>query len=173
MKKLKKLKNLDEYIHSFRLLDDYGITCSPWNKGQHDYGNKVQMNITEAHTLQHIIENPGLVISDISRYWGFTLCAASKIASSLESKGLIKKEKKEGNQKNLYLIPTELGLECNKSHREYDKEYYSALIERLSSLYSEKELDIFFRVMPSYITCGRQVMKGRGLLNNIDEDDRG
>ena len=154
-----------DYIKAYRMLDDYTITCSPWNKGQHDYGNGHVMNFTEAHTLQYIIEHPGLIGSDIADYWGFTLCAASKIVSNLHVKGLIKKEKEDGNLKNLYLIPTELGLECDRLHQEFDRKYYSTLIDSLSALHSKEELDIFFRVMPSYINCGRQIMAKRGVLH--------
>ncbi|MCI8639203.1 MAG: MarR family transcriptional regulator [Coprococcus sp.] len=166
---MNKSKDYTKYIHAFRLLDDYTITCSPWNKGQHNYGNGHLMNFTEAHTLQYIIENPGLVVSDIARHWGFTLCAASKIASSLEKKGLIRKEKRDGNQKNLYLVPTGLGIECDQFHRELDKEYYSALIDELSAIHSREELDIFFKTMSSYIDCGRKVMRKRGVLHNTEE----
>lgn len=167
---MKNSKDYTEYIHAYRMLDDYAITCSPWNKGQHDYGNGHMMNFTEAHTLQYIIEHPGLIISDVANYWGFTLCAASKIVSSLHTKGLIKKEKEEENHKNLHLTPTELGLECNRLHQEFDKEYYSTLIDSLFAQHSKEELDIFFRVMPSYINCGRQIMAKRGVLHRIDKD---
>ena len=162
---MKNHKDLTEHLETHRMLEDFIITCSPWNKGQHDYGNKHMMNFTEAHTLQHIIEHPGLIASDIADYWGFTLCAASKIVSSLHAKGLVKKEKEEGNQKNLYLIPTELGLECNQLHQGFDKEYYTILINTLSTIHSKEELDIFFLVMPSYINCARQIMEKRGILN--------
>lgn len=142
---MKNSKDYTEYIHAYRMLDDYAITCSPWNKGQHDYGNGHMMNFTEAHTLQYIIEHPGLIISDVANYWGFTLCAASKIVSSLHTKGLIKKEKEEENHKNLHLTPTELGLECNRLHQEFDEEYYteSTKIENHNSGKQAARLPVF------------------------------
>ncbi|MBE5967275.1 MAG: MarR family transcriptional regulator [Lachnospiraceae bacterium] len=116
----------------------------------HDYGIGILLNMIEAHTLTYIEENPGITITELAAYWNKTKGALSQTVSQLCKKGLVTKEKKEGNAKNVLLYATETGIELSKAHKLYDTLDITKTMGELKKECSPDEIDAFYKVISVY-----------------------
>ena len=58
-----------------------------------DYGNGQFATTMEAHFILTIHEHPGIMMTELARYWGRTKGMVSCIVGKLETRGLIEKRK--------------------------------------------------------------------------------
>lgn len=65
-----------------------------------DYGNGQFATTTEAHFMLTIHEQPGILVTELARYWGRTKGMVSHIIGKLEARGLVEKRKDSANKKN-------------------------------------------------------------------------
>ena len=116
----------------------------------HDYGEGIPMTMIEVHTLTYIEEHPGVTVTELAKYWGKTKGALSQTASRLAEWGLITKEKKEDNAKNVCLYPTEQGIRLSKSHKLYDTLDITKTMGELRKECTPEEIDAFYKVLSVY-----------------------
>lgn len=116
----------------------------------HNYGGDIPLTMIEAHTLTYIEENPGTTIGDLSKYWNKTKGAISQTVSRLTEKGLVTKDKIDGNSKNIFLYPTKLGIKLSKSHKLYDTLDIAKTMGKLQKECSADEIDAFYKVISVY-----------------------
>ena len=116
------------------LMYDLVQTYAKYMEIHHMFLSDEGLTSTDAHTLKHICQNPGVTMSDMVKYWGKTKGTISAQVSALEEKGLVKKEKCKVNAKKTHIFPTEKGLQMNDCHTEFDIDE----IIRFRSLWEEK-----------------------------------
>ncbi len=140
------------FIQKGELLDYLELINAPYTKKLIDYGNGELLCEFEAHILDYITQNPGVLICNVADNWGYSICSASKTVKKLVDKGLIEKRTLENNKKSIHLYPTEKGLQQNQFHLKYDQLEHTKIINALSIHHSTEELDTFFSVIESYIS---------------------
>jgi len=116
----------------------------------HDYGLGILLTMIEAHTLTYIEENPGVTITELASYWNKTKGALSQTVSRLSEKGLVSKEKRDGNAKNIRLYATETGLRLSKAHKLYDTVDIAKTMGALREECTAEEIDAFYKVISVY-----------------------
>lgn len=116
-----------------------------------DYGTGEKYNPVEVHTLSHIADHPGISVSEIARDWAKTKGAVSQMIRKLESRDLIVKKKKAGNEKVICLYVTQKGAELDKMHRMYDTRNYEGFLELMGNRVTEEELMTTFKVLENWI----------------------
>ncbi len=116
-----------------------------------DYGTGEKYNPVEVHTLSHIADHPGISVSEIARNWAKTKGAVSQMIRKLESRDLVVKKKKKGNEKVICLYVTKKGAELDKMHRMYDTRNYEGFLKLLDNRVTEEELMTTFKVLENWI----------------------
>lgn len=119
-------------------------------KTARDYGTGETINMVEVHTLTVIEENPGVTVTEVALGWNRTKGAVSQIISKLENRGLIIRKKEAGNAKNVHLYATDQGKLLSKAHKEYDIRELTWADETLHQIFSDEEINSFYRVMQKY-----------------------
>lgn len=117
---------------------------------EHDYGNGDPLTMIEAHTLTYIEDHPGTTVTELTNYWHKTKGAISQIVSKLESLGLVKKEKKEGNAKNVCLYVTKCGFQISRAHKLYDTLDITKTLSEIQKECTPAEIDTFYKVISVY-----------------------
>lgn len=100
--------------------------------------NGLKVNTAILYTLDVIESHEGCNMSEISRLMGLTKGATSQMANKLEQKGLIRKEKKSGNGKDIFLSVTDEGRDALDLYYEYHEKFYVSIFDIISQ-YSEEE----------------------------------
>lgn len=108
------------------------------------------VTLVEAHILGVVNNNPGVLATQIAAQWKRSRSAISQIISKLEKKGLLRREKQEGNEKNFCLYTTEMGEKVSRAHALMDAKEMSAIILDLMEEHSDADIEIFFSVLESY-----------------------
>ncbi len=116
----------------------------------HDYGLGILLTMIEAHTLTYIEENPGITVTELANYWNKTKGALSQTVSRLADKGLVSKEKKADNAKNIRLYATETGVRLSKAHKLYDTVDIAKTMGELRKKCTAEEIDAFYKVISVY-----------------------
>lgn len=85
---------------------------------QRSFGTESSFSVSQIQTLEYIIETEESdeKMSDMARRLGVSKATFSKNVNNLMEKGLLEKFHCEGNQKNIYVKPTEKG---RKVYNEY------------------------------------------------------
>lgn len=112
-----------------------------------DYGTGELVNSVEAHLLGAIHRFPGITVTRLAREWLRSKGAVSQMASKLVKKGLIRREKAEGNAKTVHLFCTPAGEELSRRHQEYDLRTIDNTLKLLKGRVTEEELISTVRVL--------------------------
>ncbi len=116
-----------------------------------DYGEGVVLTESEAHTLGYVCEMGETTVTDLAGYSFRTKGAMSKMLKKLEEKGLVRRTKREGNRKSIYVSPTGEGLRANAVHQAYDRVAISIMLEALLKTCSMEDIESFYRVTQARI----------------------
>ncbi|MBA2876231.1 MarR family transcriptional regulator [Thermaerobacillus caldiproteolyticus] len=81
-----------------------------------------KLSVLSLHTLEIISQNEGIKGIDIAQKLGVTKGAISKVTRKLLDYGLIRKEQRPTNLKEIYFYVTPLGAELSKLHQQYHLE---------------------------------------------------
>ena len=145
---------IDETFHTLNErhnnIYQFVIKYNDYIVSTHDYGLGIMLNMIESHTLTYIEENPGITVTELASYWNKTKGALSQTASRLCEKGLITKERRDGNAKNICLYPTETGIKLSKAHKLYDTIDIAKTMGQLQKECSPEEIDAFYKVISVY-----------------------
>lgn len=116
-----------------------------------DYGTGSLIRMPEIHILTEIEQEPGITISQLAKKRNRTPSAISQTVTSLVKSGYIYKEKRQNNNKELLLYPTEQGKALSRTHKLYDIADIGSTTEALLKTCSVDELDTFYRVLENYL----------------------
>lgn len=98
-------------------------------------------------TLTIIHDNPGVTVSQISTKWGSTVSAISQVIKKLEAEGLIKKEKKEGNAKEVHLYITDVGNMEVEKYKKFNETRMESFVDKYFRDFTQEDLDTYFKVL--------------------------
>lgn len=121
-----------------------------------DYGSEEKFTMTEIHTLSLIADNPGIVLTDAAKMWNRTLSAASQNVSKLVKKGLVKKKKEKGNNKEVHLYATDKGRKLSKMHKEYDRKQMETFCEEILKHHTPDEVRTVYEVIKTVTSLYRE-----------------
>ena len=77
------------------------------------------ISAAESHVLILITDHPGLTVSEMATMMGCTAGAVSQILGKLEKTKLARREKQEGNAKEVHLYATPAGERAAQEHKAY------------------------------------------------------
>lgn len=109
------------------------------------YGSPDKLYMVECHTLELILNNPDITVTELSKITGKTKAAISKITDRLSDKGYLLKEINEENRKFLKLSLTSKGKEICFLHNEFDRESYETIFKNLENI-STQEIETFIKI---------------------------
>lgn len=114
----------------------------------------VPLHANEAHTLKLIAQNEGISQTDLSDRMYRTKGATSVAVDKLVKKGLIRREREEGNQRRYLLTLTDLGRQVNAAHLCYDDDHTAWAARHLDL--TEEELAVTIKTMDRIIALYSQ-----------------
>lgn len=94
----------------------------------------------EIHSVQAIGEHERINVKEFGAYFGITKSAASQMIARLSAKGLVKKENRDGNNKDLFLSLTESGWKAFNAHEDFHDKHMADLTRHLSSKFTDAEM---------------------------------
>lgn len=136
----------------------YGFSSVP-----KDYGTGEEYSLAEAHGVTFIEEHPGITVTEMAEAFGRTKSAISQNIKQLERKGLVYKLESKENKKKNHLFVTPKGRQLSMAHKNYDIVHTMKFIEQLKGIFSEEELDCFFRVMRARVDLMHKLYSSGGL----------
>ena len=152
------LTDLDSIDELYRKLDsraeklyDFVYYYNKYMKETKDYGTGNLLSAPMAHILTNIEEEPGLTITQLAKDRNRTTSAISQTVTALQKDGYIYKEKRDGNDKELLLYPTEKGKAIARAHKIYDIHDITSTTNALLKNCSVAELDTFYKVLDEYL----------------------
>ncbi|MCI8969926.1 MAG: MarR family transcriptional regulator [Oscillibacter sp.] len=110
----------------------------------------VSLHANESHTLKLIAQSEGISQADLSERMYRTKGATSIAVDKLVKKGLIRREREEGNQRRYLLTLTGLGWRVHEAHLRYDAanaEWAAGLLDL-----TEQDLETTIRTLDRVIT---------------------
>lgn len=110
----------------------------------HQYHN-IMLYPVETHTIQIIVNNPGITASLIAKRLNKTLSACSQILGKLEKKKLIFKIKNPNNKREFNLYLTESCKIIYDLHEQLDDRILSRYYQNLDYL-TDQEIEIYLKV---------------------------
>lgn len=115
-----------------------------------DYGTGEEVCMSEAHMLLHIVEEPGITVSNLAKEYKRTKSFVSQTIKKLLAMGFIRKESAADDARVVHLYPTERGIALNEAHKRYDLAEVKETFAELGQTCSKEDLDTFFRVIEAY-----------------------
>lgn len=109
-------------------------------KVPHKHGAKGELYHSERHMLDMIAIRPELNITEHAEALGVTKGAISQVVAKLENKSLVKRLKKGGNDKAVYLELTKQGREVVEKRKQVNDETLQPLCEELQK-HSDDRVD--------------------------------
>jgi DNA-binding MarR family transcriptional regulator len=128
-------------------------------------GGKSGLYHSERHMLDMIAKRPELNITEHAEALGVTKGAISQTVKKLESKGFIKRLKKGGNDKTVYLELTKLGQNTVEKRKQVNDETLRPLYEELRK-HSDDRIDFLiamFTWIDRFLDESKRKMKGHAV----------
>lgn len=96
------------------------------------------LSVREYHVIEAVIAcGENATMSAISKRLSITVGSLTTAVKTLEKKGYLAREKRDGDKRMVYVIPTELGLQANDYHAGFHRLMVDAVMEKMP----EAELD--------------------------------
>lgn len=109
----------DEITKMIELLYTMDRIILAMQKKPHDYGGEL-LHANEAHTLKAIAQDEGISQTELSELMFRTKGATSVVVDKLVEKGLVRRERVDGDQRRYLLTLTEKGWAVHRAHLDYD-----------------------------------------------------
>ena len=116
---------------------------------------------SERHMIDKIGDNPDMNITEFAESLGVTKGAISQIVSKLEKKGVVKRYKKSGSEKEVILHLTKEGKELYEMHKKVNEESILPLYNKLST-HSDEEVDFLvdmFKWFNEFLDSSKKMME--------------
>lgn len=105
------------------------------------FSNGITLNSAGLALINAIANNPSTNMSEIGLVLGLTKGAVSQMATKLQRKSLIEKQKDKESSKDIYLVLTDAGRSIYKEQVEIQKKMVEG-IERIVKDYSSDEINL-------------------------------
>jgi DNA-binding MarR family transcriptional regulator len=126
------------------------------------HGTKHKLYHSERHLIDKIGENPEMNVTEFAKAAGVTKGAISQVLSKLEKKGVARRSRKEGNDKEVLIELTKSGREAYERHREINEESIAPLVNELKRYPNDKIqfLIQMFRWIDGFLDLSQKKMEG-------------
>jgi DNA-binding MarR family transcriptional regulator len=108
-------------VHQYNALEKFPVKIS----AKHDLYH------SERHLIDRIGDHPGVNITEFARSSGKTKGAISQVVKKLETKGLVRRYKGSGNEKEVFLELTAAGRNIHHQHQRTNEETVRPLLDEL------------------------------------------
>ena len=116
-------------------LEDRALSSS------HEFSN---LSVREFHVIETVIAcGEDSSMSTISQRLGITVGSLTVAVKTLTQKGYLRREKRIGDMRRVYVLPTERGLAANEYHSTFHCKMVDALLEKLPP----EELDTLVKAL--------------------------
>jgi DNA-binding MarR family transcriptional regulator len=128
-------------------------------------GEKHDLYHSERHFLDKFGDHPGVNITEFARAVGITKGAVSQVVKKLETKGLVRRFKGSGNDKEVFIELTRAGRDIYVRHKKTNEDTIKPLIEKLRQYPDDKVefLISMFGWINDYLDLGREQMRGHAM----------
>lgn len=125
------------------------------------YGSRQNFYHSERHMIDTFADNPQMNITDFALMNGVTKGAVSQVVTKLEKKGVIRRFKRSGNEKEVFIELTQTGKEIYEQHQKVNKETISSIQNELGKFSDDKVefLIYMFRWFESFLENSRDKME--------------
>ena len=82
-------------------------------------GTDIEISASQIQTLEYVMENETMKMSDIAQKLGVTKATFSRNAQHLVEMGLLSRYRRGDNKKEVYLFATDLGKKVYKDYTDY------------------------------------------------------
>lgn len=106
-----------------------------------DYGIGEALPASQIHLIEAIGKNPQANITQLAKKLVITKGAVSQTVKKLEHKGLVKKQRPSGNDKEIMLKLTKKGRVAFDGHEEYHARFDQGLAAEFNA-FSQQEFDM-------------------------------
>ena len=107
------------YEEILQKLEKLIVTVESMHTPSFSFGTGVLMHTKEIHTVQAIGRKPGINVTKLAEYAGVTKGAVSQTINKLVKKGLVRKTRIPGNDKEVVLELTDLGRIGFQNHEKF------------------------------------------------------
>lgn len=128
------------------------------------HGTGADLYHSERHMLDRLGSHPDLNVTELARQAGVTKGAISQVIRKLEGKGLVRRYKKAGSDKEVFVALTEEGQGVHRQRARHHAEALAPLSRELAR-YSGQELAAllsFFRWLERFMDQSREAMESHG-----------
>lgn len=126
----------------------------------------VSLHANESHTLKMIAQCEEISQADLSERMYRTKGATSIAVDKLVKKGLVHREREEGNQRRYLLTLTDLGRRVHEAHLQYDSNNAEWVIGSLDL--TEQDLDTTIRTLDRIISLYSRCCLEHGIYVKSD-----
>ena len=112
-----------------------------------DYNTPIPLSAHEMQIIEYVLESEGEKMSDIAKRLGVTRGAFSNNVTRLIQMGCLRKECREGNRKNKYVVVTDYGKEIYKAYSQCVFERSFREMFRMADTIPEEHLETFCRML--------------------------
>jgi DNA-binding MarR family transcriptional regulator len=125
------------------------------------YGKNHNLYHSERHMLDKIGDNPDMNVTDLALTVGVTKGAISQMVRKLEDKGVVRRYKRNTNDKEVFIELTKAGRDIYQKHKEVNEETMRPLHEELKKYPDEKVefLVTMFKWFDGFLDMSREKMK--------------
>ncbi|MGE5415783.1 MAG: MarR family winged helix-turn-helix transcriptional regulator [Acidobacteriota bacterium] len=115
-------------------------------KTPRSFGTDMVLHPSEIHSVDVIGRNQGINVTELAKKLGVTKGAVSQMLSKLTRKGLVKKARDAGNDKEVILELTDDGRIAFAGHQEFHREMFESIIHRLGHV-SPEQMGLLIKVL--------------------------
>jgi len=128
------------------------------------HGKGFDLYHSERHMLDKVGENPGINVTEFAQIAGVTKGAVSQVIKKLENKGLVRRYKKGGNEKEVFIELTQEGKAVCEDRKRINQETVRAISEELGRHTGDEAAFLIgmFRWLEEFLDRSRQAMMHSG-----------
>ena len=128
------------------------------------HGKGLDLYHSERHMLDKVGENPGINVTEFAQIAGVTKGAVSQVIKKLENKGLVRRYKKGGNEKEVFIELTQEGKAVCECRKRINQETVRAISEELGRHKGDEVAFLIgmFRWLEEFLDRSRQAMMHSG-----------
>lgn len=126
-----------------------------------DYGVGKDLYHSERHLIDQIGDHPEKNITELAKFTGVTKGAISQTVKKLEKKDIVQRYKGEGNEKEVFLKLTGIGISVFNKHKEVNQETILPFYEELGKYPDDKAYFLLeiFKWMDSFLDESKAKME--------------
>ena len=150
-------KTCEEIVELFiRLANKYRLL----EKIPVEYGTDQALYHSERHMIDQIGDHPGTNLTEFARMMGITKGAVSQVVKKLEAKGVARRYKGAGNEKDVFIELTDLGRKIYARHKQVNAESIEPLYEELKKYSDDKVYFLLgmFKWFDTFLDSAREQM---------------